>query len=701
MTEKTEYKYFGRDMSWLSFNYRVLLEAADETLPIYDRIRFLSIYSSNTEEFFEIRVAEHRDALHSADITDNEAARIHRMLNEITAEVNRQQEEFYNIFYDSILPALQQSGMRFYCDRHPIPYDSETVKNYFDEYIFPFLAPVSLLDGIRVFLRDRRLYLAILLRHRATSQSHYVMLKLLFDKAPRFIRFELDEKPDLYMFIEDVIRSNLASVFPGYKVEACHSIKISRDADIRVDEIQTENIPAEIRKRVVKRKVGGEIIRFMYDRDMPDAMVDFFCRRFDIGADKLVKGGWHMNLQDISKLLDTEIKPVALLPQPMRVPFLDEAGSVVRAVERRDVLLHFPYQSFDYLIRFLEEAAADPDVEEIKITQYRVAENSAVVGTLMDAARKYGKRVTVFVEVKARFDEEHNLNTADAMKAAGIRIIYSIKGLKVHAKVAVILRNKPDKPDFAYVGTGNFNEKTATIYSDIALLTCNKAIVTDINNLFAFLEKPVTHPDFHFQHLLVTRFSMVDALKEMIQREVENVKAGRKGRIILKMNGLQDETMIDELYRASENGVSIDLIVRGICCLVPGQPYSRNIRVTRIVDMFLEHARIWYFYNDGDETIYISSADWMKRNLNRRIEAAAPILDSELKEVIINILHIQLSDNVKACYIDENLQNVFKRGGDSSIRAQTATADYIRAKFGAPTAEGRDCGSAIPEDRGC
>ena len=396
-----------------------------------------------------------------------------------------------------------------------------------------------------------------------------------------------------------------------------------------------------------------------------------------------MRGERYHNLQDLSKLPNPVGKSLEQQPlAPMRVPFLDGMGSMFKAVKRRDVLLHFPYESFDYLIRFLMEAAFDPTVEEIKITQYRVAENSAVVNTLVSAAQN-GKRVTVFVELKARFDEENNLSTAERMRQAGIRIIYSIPGLKVHAKVALILRKeKADgarRRDLVYLSTGNFNEKTAKIYSDMALLTANEALVRDVDTLFALLEG--RQPEPAFTHLLVARHNMVPELRTMIQREIDHVAAGRKGYILLKMNGLHDPGMIDELYRASEAGVRIDLIVRGICCLMPDQPYSANIEVTRIVDMFLEHSRIWYFYNDGAEDLFLTSADWMKRNLNRRIETAFPILDPDIKREIIDILQIQLSDNVKACRLDGELRNRFKRNANPvKVRAQMAIYDYLRRK---------------------
>ena len=512
---------------------------------------------------------------------------------------------------------------------------------------------------------------------------YYALMKIPYAKVPRFIELPTHEGKHYIMFIDDIIRANLSSIFPGYVVDSCYSIKISRDADIYLDDEKNGNIVESIRKKVKKRKIGA-LSRFMYDSNMPADFLSFICSAFGITTDDLVQGGRYNNLQDLAKLPNPKGKELEQpIPSPMRGPFLDEMGSVFRAVKKRDILLHFPYQSFDYLIRFLMEAAFDPKVDEIKITQYRVAENSAVINTLISAAQN-GKKVTVFVELKARFDEENNMSTAEKMEQAGIRIIYSIPGLKVHAKVAVILRKDTEdgskRRDFAYLSTGNFNEKTARVYSDMALLTSNAELIIDINKVFAVLEGKLAEPTF--RHLLVARFNMVPELIRMIHREIEHVKAGRKGRIVLKMNGLHDQNMIDELYNASENGVEIDLIVRGICCLVPNQPYSANIRVTRIVDMFLEHSRIWYFYNDGAEDLFLTSADWMRRNLNRRIETAFPILDAEIKRSIIDILNIQLQDNVKACLIDEHLHNNFKRDDNPvKVRAQLAIYEYLKNKI--------------------
>lgn len=688
---ENSHKYFKRDISWLSFNYRVLLEAEDETLPIYERIKFLSIYSSNLEEFYEIRVAEHRGVIMKKNFTEESGVEAEETLAEITEEVNRQQREYYRIF-SKVLQELNRQDIYLYQDSRPEPFHEEFVHNFFNEEVFPFLSPVMIQAGdIRTFIRDRRLYLVIRMVKKSKRMAepdyvpdyYYALMKIPYAKVPRFIELPTHEGKYYIMFIDDIIRANLSSIFPGYVVESCYSIKISRDADIYLDDEKGGNIVENIRKKVKKRKIGA-LSRFMYDSNMPDDFLAFICNAFGITTDDLVLGGRYNNLQDLIKLPNPRGKELEQqVPSPMRVPFLDEMGSVFRAVKKRDILLHFPYQSFDYLIRFLMEAAFDPKVDEIKITQYRVAENSAVINTLISAAQN-GKKVTVFVELKARFDEENNMSTAERMEQAGIRIIYSIPGLKVHAKVAVILRKDTEdgckRRDFAYLSTGNFNEKTARIYSDMALLTSNAELITDINKVFAVLEGKLAGPTF--RHLLVARFNMVPELTRMIHREIEHVKAGRKGRIVLKMNGLHDQNMINELYNASENGVEIDLIVRGICCLVPNRPFSANIRVTRIVDMFLEHSRIWYFYNDGEEDLFLTSADWMRRNLNRRIETAFPILNAEIKQCIIDILKIQLQDNVKACLIDEHLHNNFKRDDNPvKVRAQLAIYEYLKNKM--------------------
>mgnify|MGYP000589660853 CR=1 FL=1 len=687
---ENSYQYFKRDLSWLSFNYRVLLEAEDDTLPIYERIKFLSIYSSNLEEFYEIRVAEHRGVIMKKNYSEESAAEAEETLAAITREVNRQQRDYYRIFSEKILPELNRQNVYLYQNEKPEPFHEEFVHNFFNEEVFPFLSPVMIQAGdIRTFIRDRRLYLVIRMIKRSKRMNepgfvpeyHYALMKIPYAKVPRFIELPQHDGKYYIMFIDDIIRANLQNVFPGYIIDGCYSIKISRDADIYLDDESRANIVENIRKKVKKRKIGA-VCRFVYDRKMPVDYLEFLVDAFDINRDELVPGDKHLNLEDLSHLPnpnrgnEAPVKPV-----PMKLNYLDEKESIFRYVNKRDLLLHFPYHSFDHFIHFLYEAVHDPSCKEIMITQYRVAENSEVINTLIAAAQN-GKQVTVFVELKARFDEENNLATAELMEKAGIHIIYSIPGLKVHAKVALVLRrNKEGKQvrSYAYISTGNFNEKTATVYADSGLFTSNEVIVNDLHTLFRVLRKEVAEPKF--KRLLVARFNLLPELRRRIGYEINMAKAGKEAHIILKMNALQDPAMIDELYKASEAGVKIDLIVRGICCLIPGQAYSKNIRITRIVDSFLEHARIWYFLNGGKPLLFMGSPDWMRRNLYRRIEAVTPVMDEELKQEMIDMLHIQLRDNQKAGWVDENLKNVLKKNpNEEPVRAQYAFYEYLKEK---------------------
>ena len=714
---ESKYNYFKRDISWLSFNYRVLLEALDERLPLYERINFISIYSSNLEEFYKIRVADHKAVASGATESDEETVQSAReLVEEINKEVTRQLDDRVRIYEQKILPALRKNHIIFYQDNHVEPFHQQFIKDFFREEIFPYLQPVPVSkDKIVSFLRDNRLYLAIRVypkkeeknkgeetkeniekytgecinerndgegikvgmeaaRPNVTDlrQPLYFVMKQPYAKVPRFIELPSREKNHYLMFTEDIIKANLNLIFPGYDVDSSYCIKISRDADILIDDTASSaDLVAQLKKKVKKRKIG-DVCRFVYDRAMPSEFLDFLVDAFRIQRDELVPGDKHLNLEDLRHLPNPNKSLHSLeKPKPMKLTVLDEKESIFNYVAKKDLLLYYPYHSFEHFIHFLYEAVHNPETREIMVTQYRVAENSAVINTLIAAAQN-GKKVTVFVELKARFDEENNLATAEMMQAAGIKIIYSIPGLKVHAKVALIRRrglNGEKIPSYAYISTGNFNEKTATLYADCGLFTCRKEIVADLYNLFRTLQGK---EDPKFTTLLVARFNLISELNRLIDREISLADEGKQGRIILKMNALQDPTMIDRLYEASEHGVQIDLIVRGICCLIPGQSYSRNIRVTRIVDSFLEHARIWYFGNGGNPKVFMGSPDWMRRNLYRRIEAITPVLDPDLRNSLIEMLTIQLADNQKACRVDAKLQNIFKKRtpGTPAIRAQ-------------------------------
>ncbi|TWV15547.1 RNA degradosome polyphosphate kinase [Bacteroidaceae bacterium HV4-6-C5C] len=687
---ENQYRYFKRDISWLSFNYRVLMESEDDTLPLCERINFMSIYSSNLEEFYKIRVADHKAIVNGAARNDDETLiSATELLDEINREVNRQLGERIRIYEQSIIPALRQQHIIFYQDEKVIPEHFDFVRRFFREEIFPFLQPVPVAkDRIVSFLRDNRLYLAVRLSLKEVtapsspdSIQHFV-IKLPYSKVPRFIELPQIGDNRYIMYIEDIIKANIDNIFPGYDIDCSYCIKISRDADILIDDsANTSEIIEQVKTKIKKRKIGA-VCRFVYDRFMPIDFLKYLMDAFHIEENELVPGDRHLNLEDLRKLpeLMKEALPVKEM-EPMRLSFLNEQESIFRYVEKKDLLLHYPYHSFEHFIHFLYEAVHDPDVSEIMITQYRVAENSAVINTLIAAAQN-GKKVTVFVELKARFDEENNLSTATMMESSGINIIYSIPKLKVHAKVALILRNdiyNEEEKGYAYISTGNFNEETATLYADCGLFTCNTEIVSDLHNLFLTLQGK---KDTNFKRLLVARFNLIPELNRLIDHEIELVKKRKKGRIILKMNALQDTEMIARLYEASQAGVEIDLIVRGICCLIPGQNYSRNIRITRIVDSYLEHARIWYFGNNENPLLFLGSPDWMRRNLYRRIEAITPVLDHDLKQELIDMLHIQLSDKRKACFVDDQLRNCWKSPTPQKekIRAQYAFYDYLKRK---------------------
>lgn len=686
-----EYQFFKRDISWLSFNYRVLLEADDDTLPLYERINFISIYSSNLEEFYKVRVADHKAIATGKTPEDEESVQSAiELVDEINDEVNRQLEDRIRIYETKILPALRKHHIVFYQSPEVEPFHREFVRRFFLEEIFPYLAPVLVTkDRIVSFLRDNRLYLAVRLYPKtegpdAPCVPEYFVMKLPYSKVPRFIELPKEGKNYYLMFIEDIIKANLGTIFPGYRVDSSYCIKISRDADILIDDATSSNEIIEQLKTKVKKRKTGAVCRFVYDRAMPHDFLEFLVDAYRIDRNELVPGDKHLNLEDLRHLPNPNPNlPPMQKPQPMKLTCLNERESVFDYVQQQDLLLHYPYHSFEHFIHFLYEAVHEPTVREIMVTQYRVAENSEVINALVAAAQN-GKKVTVFVELKARFDEENNLATAAMMQKAGIRIIYSLPKLKVHAKVALVLRKDREGhklPGYAYISTGNFNEKTATLYADCGLFTCNPVIVNDLHTLFRTLKGKVTAPVFH--RLLVARFNLIPELNKLIDHETALAKAGKGGRIILKMNALQDPVMISRLYEASEAGVEIDLIVRGICCLIPNQPYSRHIRITRIVDTFLEHARVWYFGNGGKPRLFLGSPDWMRRNLYRRIEAVVPVLDEHLKQELTDMLHIQLADRRKACFVDEHLRNCWKSPHPQreQVRAQYTFYEYLKERL--------------------
>ncbi|MEP2773315.1 MAG: polyphosphate kinase 1 [Fulvivirga sp.] len=671
--------YFDRDVSWLSFNYRVLMEAANKDVPLFERVKFLAIYSSNLDEFFRVRVAALRSIvdIDKKKINKRFNKKPSKVLNKILQEVNKQLEEFGAIKRDVILPELKRHNIVLYRNEPILEAHKDVIEHYFKSKVLSYLQPIVMTapKSKSPYLDNRALYFAIDLVD-AQQQQHYAHLKIPSSDLPRFIPLPKVNEIFYYISIDDIIRENVEFLFPGYSIKGCYGIKLNRDADLNIEDEYSGDLVKKIRKQIEKRNLGVPS-RFLYDRSMPSEMLQYLVDAFELTEEDIVPGGRYHNMNDLMEL-DNPLAP-KLQNEPLpaiKVSKLENGESIFDIIDSGDLMLHFPYQSYDYVLRLFNEASLDPDVEEVKATFYRIAPDSFISNALISAANN-GKKVTVFIEIKARFDEQNNLLWADKMKEAGIKIIYSIPGLKVHAKVALVKRKKGnDTVNYGFFGTGNFNEKTASIYADNALLTNDESLTTELDSLFDFLAlKKEPKP---FQQLLVSQFNIVDELKKLVDFEINEAQSGRKAQIVLKLNNLQDDVMIDKLYEASNAGVKIDLIVRAICCLKPGvKGMSENITVRRIVDRYLEHSRVYMFHHGGEEQIFLGSADWMKRNLYRRIEVVYPLLDSNAREEIKKMIEIQLSDNTKSCLINKNLQNIPIRNKKPKVQAQVDFYNWL------------------------
>lgn len=673
-------KYFDRDLSWLSFNKRVLEEAGDQSVPLYERIKFLAIYSSNLDEFFRVRVAALRSIANIGKKKINKELGLNpdQLLKQILSEVNDQLNEFGRIDRGELMPALQENNIIIYGDEPLLKKHRKVVRQYFKSNVLSYLQPVVINEGMKTppFLINRALYFIVELTKTGDEEKHSVFatLNIPTDHLSRYFELPVIEDVHYFIHLDDIILRNIDFLFPGYEVVSCHSVKLNRDADLHIEDEYSGDLVEKIRKQLSSRNLGVPS-RFLYDNAMPEHMLDFLIHTYELTDEDVVSGGRYHNRSDMmsfpnpfgSKLENKRQKPIEKRG-------LENVVSLFEAVEERDYMLHFPYQSYDYVLRFFNEAAIDPDVKEIKATFYRVASDSFIMNALISAA-KNGKKVTVFVELKARFDEANNLMWAEKMQQEGVNIIYSIPGLKVHAKMALVIREtESGNKGFAFLGTGNFNEKTASIYADHGLLTCHDGIISEMNKVFKFLykRKEVGQLD----HLLVSQFNIVDRLKEMIDREIAHATTGKQGHIIIKINNLEEASMIDKLYEASCAGVKVELIIRGICAVIPGvEGMSENITVRRIVDRYLEHARIFMFLNNGEDELYMGSADWMSRNLFKRIEVVFPIYDEEAKSEIKKLISLQLSDNTKARMLDEFHNNTII---DQSGELVTAQSDFYK-----------------------
>ncbi|HVO75766.1 MAG TPA: polyphosphate kinase 1 [Ignavibacteriaceae bacterium] len=685
-----DYPLFNRELSWLSFNHRVLQEAKDPSVPLYDRIKFLAIFSSNLDEFFRVRVASIRSLLAlkkktqkklTADLAYRKGPEL--LLKKIYKKVNKLQDEFGNIFRNEIIPELNKNNICLINENGLLNPHEEFVTNYFREEIKPNLHPVFLIRKAKpVFLKNKAIYLAVELlqankNKEEKKSAEYAILEIPSDILPRFIQLpEVDEKKYV-IFLDDLIRICLSEVFPGWRVVQAYSIKLTRDAELYIDDEFSGNLLEKIKKSLAKRETGFPC-RFLYDSKIPKNFLNILRNAVGLSKEDLIPGAKYHNFNDFFSF--PNLGPEKLnydLLLPVKSNEFTEGISIFESITRKDIMLNFPYHSYDHVINFLEEASKDENVKSIKITLYRTANNSRVIKALTDAA-KNGKNVTAFVEVKARFDEESNLENAEELERAGVRVLYSFPGLKVHSKICLVNRMENGlRKYYGYVATGNFNEKTARIYSDLGIFTANDLLTLELRKVFYYLSKKSEKENF--ERLLVSPFNLREKINDLIEREIQNAAEGKEAWMILKANSLEDKKIIKKIYEASQEGVKVSIIVRGICCLIPGiKDLSSNIKAISIVDRFLEHTRIFVFCSGGDNKYFISSADLMTRNLDRRIELCFPVYDLKIQKDLRKILNLQLNDNLKARKIGKSQKNKYIKLHSEAVRSQYAAYEYFR-----------------------
>lgn len=686
MADDNKYVFLNRDLSWLSFNHRVLMEAADKTVPLYSRISFLSIFSSNLDEFFRVRMPSifAFTSIESKKISIEEEYP-KDLVQQVQSTVHQQLEEFGSILKKQILPELAQNHIWLYYD-DPIRVEhKETVLDFFLSKVLSFLQPIILGkdNPSAVFLENNALYFIVDMESTEQPGVHtYAVLNIPSANLPRFSELPMLGEDHYILFLDDVIRENLQEVFPAYTIHGAWSVKLTRDAEMSIGDEFIGDIAEKIEKQLEKREVG-HATRLLYDQAMPETVKDFVQQFLMLRNEEMAKGGRYHNLKDLGSLPNPQ-KGKLTNPNWSSVahPGFDNHRSIFQSITEEEKLLHLPYHSYNYILRFFNEAAIDPTVKEIYVTLYRVAADSHIVNALISAA-KNGKKVTVFVELKARFDEANNLKWSKKMKAAGIKIINSIPGLKVHAKVALVKRieNKEWK-NYSFMATGNFNEATGRFYTDHVLFTSHKEMGIELEWLFDYLQsrkQPVDYVKIPFQHLLVSQFNLIKRFDKLIEREIKNAKKGKPAGIIIKLNNLQERAMIEKLYEASRAGVKVQMLVRSVCSLAPGvQGQSENITIHRIVDRYLEHARVFVFHNNGEPQYYMGSADWMNRNLHSRIEVVFPIYNVKFGEELNHILQLQLNDNTKAVMVNTALDNPRATNEKAPITAQQSIYEFVK-----------------------
>ncbi len=683
--KKKSIPYINREISWLSFNERVLQEAADETTPLIERVKFLGIFSNNRDEFYRVRVATVRRlsklgkkafTLYGDDPKE--------LLPKLQRKVIEQQHRFEEI-YVQILKELAEHKIFIINEKQLTKYHIPFVKEYFHTEIMPALFPI-MVDDVRSFpyMKDKSGYLFVkLFSNDEKKKVKFALIEIPSKATNRFVVLPIEDEKKYVILLDDIIRSCVDEIFEvfGYKAQEAYNIKLTRDAELDIDNDVSKSMLEKISKGVKDRKKGLPV-RFVYDAAMPNDMLSFIMKKLNMNKkDNAIPGGRYHNFKDfISFPTLGEKKLTYKHPAPLEHKYLlTNSNTILKTAMGRDILLHYPYHTFNHIINLLREASIDPIVESIKITLYRMADASRIANALVNAV-KNGKKVTVLVELQARFDEENNMYWASKLQEEGAQVIYGVTGLKVHSKLCLITAKiKGKEVKCAHVGTGNFNEKSARIYTDFSLITCDKRITEEVSKVFDFYVD-----NFKvgiFKHLAVAPFYMRKIFTAHINKEIQFAKAGKKASIILKMNSLVDREMILKLYEASNAGVKIKLIIRGACSLVTGiEGFSENIQAFSIVDKYLEHTRVFIFHNNGDEKIYITSADWMSRNLDSRSEVAVPIYDKEVRKQLKDIINIQLSGNTKVRILDSTLANEYvkPKPGEKKIRVQDEVYNYLK-----------------------
>jgi polyphosphate kinase len=678
-----EVKIINREISWLSFNERVLQEASDPNVPLIERFKFLGIYSNNQDEFFKVRVATIKrmiDVEKSTGIWNKEKPR--HTLNEIQEKVLRLNEKFEKT-YSILIKELAKHNIFIIDEKQLNSEQAHYVKNYFQEYVQPVITPI-MLQNVRQFphLKDKSIYLAIQLSaEKYSHKNQFAIIEVPTDEINRFIVLPSIHKKKYIILLDDVIRFCLDDIFMTFKFDRyeAYTIKLTRDAELDIDNDLSKSFLEKVAESVSDR-FKGQPVRFVYDSSMSEEMLKYFIKSLQLNEDdNLIAAGRYHNFKDYMKFPNLGGKKMIYKPTPpLNHPLIKLKDSKLNLIAKKDILLHVPYQKFDHFINLLREASIDPGVQSIKITLYRVAYSSRVINALINAALN-GKKITVVIELQARFDEKTNIYWSRKLEEAGAQVIFGMRGLKVHSKLLLIERQEKKKiVKYASIGTGNYNEGTALVYADLHLLTTDKRITEEVDKVFKFFE--TTYKTYTFKHLLVSPLYMRKRLYKMIDNEIKNAQSGKDAYIILKINSIVDNDMIEKLYEANKAGVKIKAIIRGMCSLIPGIPgLSDNIKVISIVDKFLEHSRVFVFCNNHKELYYISSADWMPRNLDNRIEIATPIYDPDIQKEIKTMLNIQLKDNVKARIIDASGNNPYKSAYDSrKIRSQMELYKYYR-----------------------